>query len=353
MTTEPAAAQPKAHTLRLLLPFFFQREAVAAAARRLGKLTHETMKIVKDENGEDTEKRTTWPCWIACGPIPQFYQDETLPNVHDFLFGAREGTGGCGYLRVPDATANTWFKSGGVFARDSGAAGPNTTDRSLAFAVQVAAPGIELFLSPHGAGVLSVAFASNETADPEVLQDLNYRLSQVRPFTAWRFRTPHGDPSRPAPADDAPLAQRLGYRGGAFHLSEWAGFLLGPLGELGYQPMQDQFSVYCVTRFGPAADFTDPAVSASLRPFLNALAHVEEAGHAGSLKVTQQVLNPRHWAAVGSLGAAHLVADQDPPRPFDEQRLPTVLHKYFIPYLVSLLQRAALQRLLGEARGGP
>ncbi len=46
MTTEPAAAQPKAHTLRLLLPFFFQRETVAAAARRLDWLTPETSKIV-------------------------------------------------------------------------------------------------------------------------------------------------------------------------------------------------------------------------------------------------------------------------------------------------------------------
>jgi hypothetical protein len=62
------------------------------------------------------------------------------------------------------------------------------------------------------------------------------------------------------------------------------------------------------------------------------------------------VLNPRHWAAAGSLGAVHLVADQDPPHPFDEQRVPTVLYKYFVPYLVRLLQRIALQRLIGEAR---
>ncbi|WP_295393204.1 hypothetical protein [uncultured Thiodictyon sp.] len=345
MTTESGYAQPKGHRLRLLLPFFFQRAAVAAAAQRLGGLTHETIKRVNEK-----EEKKTWPCWMAGEAIPQFYRDETLRNVRDFLFGVGDGPGGCGYLRVPDATANTWFKRGGSFEPAAGSAGPKAGDRPAAFKVHLAAPGIELFLSPHGAGVLSVAFEPPDGLDLTVLQDLNYRLSQGRRFTAWRFRTPHGDPNRTPPADDVPLVQRLGYSGGAFHLIEWAGFLLEPLADLGYQSMQDQFSVYCVTRFGPAADFTDPTVSASLRPFLNALAHVEEPGHAGSLTVAQQVLNPRHWAAVGSLGAAHLVADQDPPRSYDEQRLPSVLHKYFIPYLVSLLQRAALQRLLGEAR---
>ena len=86
--------------------------------------------------------------------------------------------------------------------------------------------------------------------------------------------------------------------------------------------------VCSVTRFGAAADFADPEVAASLRPFLAALAHVEEWAHPGSLAIAERVLNPRHWAAAGSLGAVHLVADQDPPHPFDEQRAPTVLNKY-------------------------
>jgi hypothetical protein len=208
-----------------------------------------------------------------------------------------------------------------------------------------------LFLSPHGAGAFSVVLEPLECADPAVLQDLDYRLSQVRPFTAFYFQLPvsERDPA-PPPAFEAPLAERLGRRGGAFRFIEWVEFLLGPLAEIGYQRLQDQFSVYSVTRFGADADFGDRATAAALRPFLTKLAHVEEWGHVGSLAVTERVLNRRHWVAVGSLGAAHLIADQDPPRPFDAQRLSTALHKYFAPYLLSLLQRIAVQRLLDEAR---
>jgi len=109
--------------------------------------------------------------------------DETLPYIHDFLFGAGDGTGGCGYRRVPDATANTCFKRGRVSGRGQarGLRGPSGRARHRA-------------------------------------------VSLPRMAT----RTP--------PTDDVPLAQRLGYSGGAFQLSEWAGFLLGPLGELGYRP---------------------------------------------------------------------------------------------------------------------
>jgi len=335
MQSDESAAPPKAHTLRLLLPFFFEREAVSAAVGRLVALCHMAKK--------------PWPCWTAAVSAPDLYRDETLPNIRDFLFGG--GAGGCAYLRVPDETTNTWFKSGGAFVPCPNAAGVKEGERPGALEVRLAAPGIELFLSPHGAGLFSLAFEPQHCIDAATIQDLNYRLSQIRSFTAWCFRLPHGaqDPNAP-PAFSAPLADRLGRRGGVFRLIEWVEFLLEPLAELGYRRLQDQFSVYSVTRLGAAADFADPAVVASLRPFLTALAHVEEWGHVGSLAVTEGVLNPRHWAAVGSLGAAHLVADQNPPRPFDAQRLPTVLHKYFIPYLVSLLQRVALQRLLGEAR---
>ncbi len=67
--------------------------------------------------------------------------------------------------------------------------------------------------------------------------------------------------------------------------------------------------------------------------------------------MSEQVLNPRHWVAVGSLGAGHLVADQNAPsRDFDEQRLAVSLHKYFIPYLLGLMQRIALQGIIEDAR---
>jgi hypothetical protein len=60
------------------------------------------------------------------------------------------------------------------------------------------------------------------------------------------------------------------------------------------------------------------------------------------------MMNRRHWAGVGQLGAAHVVADQ-PDTPFNDQRTIRVLHKYFIPYLTALLQRLTLHRLLDQA----
>ena len=325
------------HCVRLLHPFFLDRNVPREAERILPQLMHRADK--------------PWVCWEKPAKIPLLYHDETLPCVYEFLFGGERGR--CAYFRVPDATANFWFKNGGVFAKDAEYAPSDANGRPTGFEVELADPGIELFLSPHGAGVFSVAFAPRRRDDPRYLQELNYRLSQVREFTAYPFRLPHSPRNpNPSPAADAPFEERLGRAGGAFVLSEWVEFLLQPMQALRYRPMQQQFSVYSVTRFGISADFTDAPVQTALRPYLAALAHVEEFHHVGSLEVCGQVLNPRHWAAVGSLGAAHLVADQfEPPRDFDEQRLAVSLHKYFIPYLLGLMQRIVLQGILEEARG--
>jgi hypothetical protein len=333
MTTPTQA--PIQHRLRLLLPFFLNRNALSEAEGALIAQTHAAQKIR--------------PCWEKPDEVPTLYQDEALPNVHDFLFG--NSVGCCAYLRVPDETANYWFKNGGMFSKPSDQGNPGASERPTEFAVGLVPPGIELFLSPHGAGVFSVSFEPKHIAAPQFLQELNYRLSQVRSFMVYRFHLPHSPRNPdPPPDEDAPFVERLGKSGGAFTLAEWAEFLLEPLRALGYRRIQEQFSVYSVTRFGPTADFTDPDVAAALRPYLAAVAHVEEYHHVGSLAVAGHILNPRHWAAVGSLGAAHLLADQDPPHPYNEQRLPTVLHKYFISYLLSLMQRIALQRIMSEAR---
>src|SRR5206468_1868634 len=70
--------------------------------------------------------------------------------------------------------------------------------------------------------------------------------------------------------------------------------------------------------------------------------------------VSHALLNRRHWAAVGQLGAAHLIADQPPPagqdeHPYNRSRLPRVRDKYFIPYLMALLQRLVLHRSVETA----
>jgi hypothetical protein len=64
--------------------------------------------------------------------------------------------------------------------------------------------------------------------------------------------------------------------------------------------------------------------------------------------VPDAILNRRHWAAVGLLGSAHLIADQGD-KEFDEQKMAVVRDKYFIPFLVALLQRLALNRGIEEA----
>jgi len=337
MSTDDCARAPKAHIQRLLLPFIYERNRVSGAFKALSGLCW--------------EGKRTWSCWMAEAEPPELYRMETLPNVRRFLFGGAAGD--CGYLRVPDETANLWLKRGGLFLKPGispTAVGWKGDGCPEAFQIALAAPGIELFLSPHGAGVLSLTFEARQPADLASLRELSYRLSQGRPYTSYVFQLPHAEHNpNPPPSAEVSFAERLGQAGGGFRIMELAEFLLSPLADLGYEPMQEQFSVYAVTRFGSAADFAQPDVTESLRPFLTALAHVEESAHPGSLKVSEHILNPRHWVATGSLAAAHLVADQDPPHPYDEQRTQTVLHKYFIPYLVTLLQRVALQGLLREA----
>ena len=330
---------PKAieHQVRLLLPFFINRMVLVEAAKHLADLRHETSKSGK-----------SWLCWKQDKAVPSLYQDEVLPCVDGFLFGS--GAGDCAYWRVPDDTAAFWFKKGGLFSKFTDGKFSENGDRPVLFEARLAYPGIELFLSPHGAGVFSVCFTPKSLESLKFIQEFNYRLSQTRPNTQYNFRLPHSAEYQTPPTDDAPLSQRLGQNGGAFNLIEWVDFLLEPLQAFGCSRMQEQFSIYSVTRLDVSADFTCQQAKDSLRPFLNSLAHVEEFHHVGSLEVGNRILNPRHWAAVGSLGACHCVSDQDPPRPFDEQRLPVALRKYFIPYLIGLLQRIALQGILQKAR---
>ena len=133
---------------------------------------------------------------------------------------------------MPAETTDLWFKRGGRFLKPGAAqtvapetmtSASGTAGRPNAFEVALASPGIELFLSPHGAGVLPLAFESKEASDLGVLRELCYRLSQLRPFTSFAFHLPHGERNpNPLPAPDAPLTERLGHAGGAFRLAELA-----------------------------------------------------------------------------------------------------------------------------------
>lgn len=324
---EPAPA-PLEHIVRLLYPFWLEVGQLDGPTEALCQLRH---------RGRKQAEKTTW----QEANVPTLYREEILPLVADVLFGGRQGTHR--YLRIDGETLNYWFPRDGLLAESV-----QTEEAGQAYPLKPAGEGIELFLSPHGVGLLSLSFQCR-LGGLKYLQACTHRLSQLRSPTAYRYHVPLDAASdQTAPAPEEPFAQRLGSRGGAFLLAELVDFLLGPLEAFGLRETQQQFSVYAATRFDKHALFTEADCQARLRPFLAALAHVEEATHQGSLDLRERVLNPRHWAAVGSLGAAHLVADQDPSHPFDQQRMSRSLYKYFVPYLCATLQRLSLQRLLWE-----
>jgi len=340
---------------RFLDPFVFERHQFDDVAKAVRAVT------IATRQGEST------PLWKCAEPHRLYsephhlYKDELLDHVVSFLF-PDVGAKGCGYFKVADAVANKWVHG---------------TEVPLSGGVRmpveiVPGPLIELFLSPQGVGVLSIALtpAKDGLSLDEAL-DFNYRVAQFRrrPITRFRKRHPSDDPPAYArlspeqqagiplaPAEDAPLDQRLGAPGGSFDLTELIGLVLGPLERFGMPPLRpkhQELLVYTVARFGPEVYFADPVIRDRLAPLLAALAQVEEPGHPGTaaadLSLANGVLNTRHWAAVGLLGAAHLVADQPGDVAFNEQRMAIVRDKYFIPYLVALLQRLALNRAIAEA----
>lgn len=208
---------------------------------------------------------------------------------------------------------------------------------------------IELFILPEGVGILSIALQCEpEGEDETALKLFNYRLSQRFASKTPRLMKPlREDPNAPPkPAEDAPLAQRLGQSGGEFTLPELADFLLQPLQAFDFHAPQQRFSVYSVLRLCRDVDLSE--LKPDLRPLLTALTHVEEIAHAGSLELTEKQLNTRHWAAVGSLGAVHLVSDQGAEVQFNQERQLINFMKYFMDFWAALAQRLILQRTLRE-----
>lgn len=218
--------------------------------------------------------------------------------------------------------------------------------------------------------MLSVAFdLDRKTVSFDEALEFNYRLSQGREQTAARLRVPHpsdnldswhdlsehvraGIPQ--APQGTAPINEQLGQAGGSFTLIGLILELLRPLEKAGFRVVQDELSTYTIARFGEAVDLQIHEVCADLAPFLSALSQVEEPSHAGeprgTVGVENAILNRRHWVGVGLLGAAHIIADQPPENhSFNSARAGRVLLKYYIPYLLALLQRLTLHRIIDEA----
>ena len=329
----------KALLTRFLCPFFFHRHSV-----------HEALKALQDVRLEGRDSPGL-ALWEQAKPH-DLYEEEVLDHVVGFLFPSPDHAG-CGYLRLSGPVANRWFNN--MQARLS-------KDVTLPLRLSNAAR-LELFLSNYGVGVLSIALEPDwhDLHLPEAIE-FNYRLSQLRWSNGGEFHMlhPSEDAHRwaqlspevkqkipPAPDHKAPLEERLGNIGGTFTPHELIEELLRPLQDFGLRQVQDRLSVYTVARCSAEVDFERPEVRAACGPLLAALTQVEEKTHAGApadnIGVTHAILNRRHWAGVGLLGAAHLIADQYPPEDaFNSQRPLRIFLKYFIAYLVAVLQRLTL-----------
>jgi len=360
---------------RFIYPFFFPGLPEATSAF-----------LSAERAGSDGR---TEPVWRREDPH-DLYTDEVLDHVTRFLFSSDQETAkkrsvgdgkaeedkplpgkapGCTYLKMVDVVANRWLRDTRLWDERL------PLDRRLP-ATLVTGVRIELFLSPQGVGVLSLALTPGAGRwTPDEAKRFNYQIAQCRrrKVVKLRRRHPKDDPEWEArippnqrgtiprePSEKAPLAERLESPGGAFSIQELVEEILRPLHDKGIRltAIQDELAVYTVARLGPQTDLDGEDGRDRVAPLLAALAQVEEPGHAGpaagSVGVANVVLNRRHWAAVGQLGAAHLVIDQPSEGEgtgpaFNEQRLPLVRDKYFIPYLMALLQRLTLHRAIHSA----
>jgi len=345
--TDPAAHIRELQT-RFLYPFFFHLAGKDAS----DALLKETF------TSRDGTARPLWHCEKA----HMLYRDELLGHVEAFLFD-RE----CSYLKISDVAANLWFDNCELIVDKR--ANQRLPVKGLA------EPRVELFLSPMGVGILSFALAlGSSTITLGQAADFNYHLSQFRRHPSFIHKKhPMEDPARwnalppsqralipPPPDESQPLEDQLRLRGGRFTLEQIVAKLLLPLKKWGFDaqhPLQKELCVFTVARFSSECDFGKDSVRHALASFLSGLTQVEEPQHAGApageLTVSNAVLNRKQWTAIGQLGAAHLVADQeaedDRPLDFNEQRAIIVRDKYFIPYLLALFQRLVSNRLVDEA----
>jgi hypothetical protein len=333
---------PQEVQTRLLLPFFLARRNTHEAVQRLQDQLIRGHQLFESQSVDTLSNA--------------FYRDEALRTALLSLFG--ETAAEARYLCLKSEALNRLFPHNLSLLPANSYAGYPVRFNSR--------PGIEIFLSPFGVGVLSMALeleterlAKQPLAPRDVLA-FNYRLSQWERWNPARIRLEHpGDDAArweriplqtranipQPPLTEAPLEERLAAAGGEFALHELSDFLLQTLVQrFDLQPQQRQYSVYTVVRFDEQAVFSNLSTQDELRPFLAALSQVEEPNHPGSPAVENVMLNPHHWAAVSCLGAAHLVSNQPGELAFNRERVARSRDKYFVPFLMAYLQRLAIQR---------
>ncbi len=302
--------------------------------------------------------------------IEHVYRDELLHAVTKYLFTERSAHD-CRWFRASEVLTNAWFADLSCQWKERGAF------QQIPLRL-IDSARVELLLSPQGIGVLSIAIeivARGIRLDQIVAT--NYRLSQFRRrnnAVELRHAHPSDDPQRwqrmpeearsqlrVVTADD-PIETRLQAPGGVFILPELVDRLLAPFVQAGSPviALQDELFAYSVLRLKAGIDFDRRVDRDHWCTWLARLAQVEEAFHPscgpGSMQLAESVLNRLHWAAIGQLGAAHLIADEAGHAPgeqrpdFDEQKPGIVRDKYFVPYLVALVQKLTIHTALHDAR---
>jgi len=330
------------HT-RFLCPFFFQWGGTAPAAAALEALRLPGRGFAIWERGQ----------------APPFYREDLLAHVGAFLFPEAEP----GYLRMTNAAANSLLPPGARVL----IGGEPFLPVGL-----VHGAGIELYLTARGVGALSIALVPVGPISPADALTFNHRLARASALSPAAILVPHpsvdsarwarlsaDDRARvpAAPEPGAPAPDRIGRPGGVFTPMELVDELLRPLEGSKLRLVQRTLSVYTVARFGEGTDLDDATIAPQAASMLSRLAQVEGESHpgpaSGEIAMAHARLNRCHWAAVGLLGAAHVVADQAPvdgvPRPFNDERVPRVRDRYFVPYLVALIQRLYLHRSIADA----
>jgi hypothetical protein len=337
------------HT-RFLFPFYYERGTATRAAGTL----------IADDG-------------LAAGSIfwrrekpRQLYTDEFLLHVVRYLFPDQKRSEGspeveCEYLIGNEKILENWFK-GAEVRLPSGLTIP-ILPKSF----------VEVFLTSQSVGLLSITLAASDSLTSGAVAEFNYRLSQFRRKPVVGLVKPHPEENgekykllspeaqaaisaRPSP--EASLEVQLASPYGRFTLEQLVvRLILKPLQELKVEPVEPrELAVYTVVRL-PEVDFADQSIRTEYAPVLSRLAQIEEHDHPSSdpenLSIPAAVFNRRHWAAVGVLGAAHLAADETNPdgseKAFNSQRMRIIRDKYFISFLVTMLQRMTLNRAVAEA----
>jgi len=313
---------------RLLHPFLFSR----CAPNALGALLRDV---------SETSSFHGKPLWQAAVPDDDaLYLREMLEPARALLFDQQPG--GCRFLQVnPDALAYAFCRSHSATLK------VEVPRKSSEFSISIAPhPGIELWLSPLGFGVLSIAF---EVECPIVeLTTINYQLSQLDEKRRPRLRITSTQRAAPAAAEGSQdlLESRLGRLGADFDLTELIGWVLSPLKLADYRPfLSKQLAVHTAIRMGPGLNFNDPLEREGISHAMSTLSLLEDPQHAGisvaEWRLPNALLSGHHWAAVSHHASAHVLTDQG--IAFDAQRLEHARDRYFVPFLVCWLQHLFLE----------